>query len=134
MPPCSTTPTALKRALSTLEQADPQITRSELEERFLALIAEAGIERPEVNTSIEGYEVDFAWRAQRLIAETDGAATHLTPTAFEHDRERDAALTAAGHRVLRFTYRQVVEDPDAVVARLTSSAEWSLRPAARHSW
>jgi very-short-patch-repair endonuclease len=50
--------------------------------------------------------------------ETDGAATHLTPTAFEEDRRRDAALQIAGYRVVRFTWAQVTDDPRGVAATL----------------
>ena len=64
------------------------------------------------------HEVDFLWRAPRLIAETDGAAAHLTPTAFDEDRRRDAGLQVAGFRVVRFTWRQVTRDPDRVVDTL----------------
>jgi very-short-patch-repair endonuclease len=42
------------------------------------------------------------------------AATHLTRRAFEDDRRRDVALTLAGYRVVRFTWRQVTECPDEV--------------------
>src|SRR5204863_6405115 len=100
----------LRAALATLAPAAPAVTRSELEERFLALAAEAGLPRPEVNAMVAGHEVDFLWRDQRLIVETDGAATHLTPTAFEEDRRRDAALQVAGFRVVRFTSRQITDD------------------------
>jgi very-short-patch-repair endonuclease len=34
--------------------------------------------------------------------------------AFERDRARDAGLTALGWRVVRFTYRQVVREPERV--------------------
>ena len=64
------------------------------------------------------YEVDFLWPEHRLIVETDGAGTHLTPTAFEQDRRRDAKLTTLGYRVVRFTRRQVVEHPRATLATL----------------
>ena len=96
----------LERALSELR---PGVTRSELEERFLEELKRAGLPRPEVNARIAGYEVDFVWPKQRLIAETDGAATHLTLTAFEADRRRDAVLVSAGWRVVRFTWRQVTD-------------------------
>lgn len=42
-----------------------------------------------------------------LVIEVDGAQFHTGQVAFEEDRRRDAALTAAGYRVLRFSYRQV---------------------------
>jgi very-short-patch-repair endonuclease len=65
--------------------------------------------------------VDFLWRAERLATETDGAATHLTPTAFEDDRHRDAHLSMLGFRTLRFTWRQVVYEP-CFVARAIVAA------------
>lgn len=97
----------LRTALSAIAEWGAEVTRSELEERFLEELARAGLERPEVNARIEGYEVDFVWRAKRLIAETDGVATHLTVAAFENDRRRDQVLMSAGWRVVRFTWRQV---------------------------
>lgn len=56
--------------------------------------------------------------AQRVAVELDGWANHHTRRSFEADRERDAALTAAGWRVVRFTYRQVIRRPDLVVRTL----------------
>ena len=58
--------------------------------------------------------VDFLWRDRRLIVETDGRATHGTPLAFERDRARDGTLVLAGYRVVRFTYRQIVYEPEKV--------------------
>ena len=59
------------------------------------------------------------WRAERLVAEVDGYAFHSTRSAFERDRARDADLQARGLRVLRFTWRQIVDQPAVVVARVT---------------
>ena len=53
------------------------------------------------------------------MVETDGWETHKTKAAFKSDRRKDAALTSAGYRVMRFTYEDVVYEPDTVVARLT---------------
>jgi len=47
--------------------------------------------------------------------EVDGFAYHSSREAFERDRRRDARLQAAGYRVVRFTYRQIVSDPDAAI-------------------
>ena len=41
--------------------------------------------------------------------------------AFERDRRRDADLNAAGFRVLRITWRQLAEEPMAVIARLAQA-------------
>jgi putative AbiEi antitoxin of type IV toxin-antitoxin system/uncharacterized protein DUF559 len=110
----------LRAALATLTRADPDITRSELEERFLGLVAAAGLPRPVVNARVAGYEVDFLWREQSLIVETDGAATHLTPSAFDEDRRKDAALQIAAYRVVRFTWAQVTDDPRGVAATVSA--------------
>jgi very-short-patch-repair endonuclease len=94
------------------------ITRSEAEERFLELIRKAGLPQPEVNARICGYEVDFLWREQGLVVEIDGYRYHSTRRAFEHDRRKDAILQAAGLITTRITWRQLVREPLAVVARL----------------
>jgi very-short-patch-repair endonuclease len=115
---------AVRRAidLGLVESSDlpgePALTRSELERRFLALCRRNRIPVPEVNVMVGGYEVDFLWRAERVVAETDGFRFHSDRAAFELDRARDADLQAQGYRVLRFTYRQVMEAPRVVVARL----------------
>jgi len=109
---------ALSAALTDLGHLGPDHTRSELEERFLALIAPFGLPPPRVNATVAGYEVDFLWPRQRVVAETDGAATHATRSGFEADRRRDLALLLAGYRVVRFTWRQVAEEPRAVAHAL----------------
>jgi hypothetical protein len=108
----------LREALATVRPAAPDITRSELEERFLALVARNGLPRPLVNARVDGREVDFFWPAAGVIVETDGAATHLTARAFEADRARDAELGAAGYRVIRFTWRQICDRPRWVARTL----------------
>jgi very-short-patch-repair endonuclease/predicted transcriptional regulator of viral defense system len=95
------------------------LTRSEAERRLLALVRRAGLPLPSTNARLHGYEVDFLWRFQRLIVEVDGFAFHSSPVAFERDRRRDAQLIAAGYRVLRLTWRQIVNEPEATLVRLT---------------
>lgn len=103
-------------ALAEAERRIPEAAASEAEERFLALIRRAGLSMPRTNVYVEGYEVDALWPAERVIAEVDGYAFHSTRGSFEADHARDLALAAAGYVVLRFTYRQVVEHPETVVA------------------
>ena len=91
------------------------VTKSELEEMFLALTDAAGIPRPEINALVEGFEVDAVWRDVRLVVELDGRDTHGTAAAFERDRARDRALQVAGWRPVRITYRQMRDAPRAVI-------------------
>ena len=81
----------------------------------------AGLPRPETNVRVEGHEVDAIWREQRLIVEFDGYATHGTRRSFEEDRRRDQQLVAKGWRVVRITWRQLTDEPIAVVARLAAA-------------
>jgi very-short-patch-repair endonuclease len=69
------------------------------------------------------HRVDFligGW----LVIEVDGKRYHVDEGAFEADRERDALFASWGYRVLRFSYRQVVDDLagvlDVIVAVLAS--------------
>jgi very-short-patch-repair endonuclease len=116
------------RLLSLLAHYRPlPETRSELERRFLRLCDDAELPRPAVNVSVEGFEVDFRWFAERLVVELDGYEYHRDRASFERDRRRDAALQLAGFRVFRFTYRRIVHEPDVV----TSQLRVALTPAGR---
>jgi very-short-patch-repair endonuclease len=105
------------RLISSADLAhEPDLTRSELERLFRGLSRRRRIPAPEVNAHIGQYEVDFLWREASVIVETDSFRHHGHRAAFEADRARDADLQAQGYRVLRFTYRQVKDDPDSVLA------------------
>ena len=91
-------------------------TRSELERAFLRLCRRRRLPLPEVNVRIGDFTVDFLWREERLIVETDGYAAHRGRQAFEDDHARELALHADGYRLRRFTDRQVRRQPDAVAA------------------
>jgi hypothetical protein len=108
------------RLLRALAEHGPFVvrTRSDLEIDFLELCRRAGLPAPDVNTCIEGMEVDFAWPAYRLAVEADGWGTHGTRTAFQRDRRRGVALAVAGWTLLRFTYDDVVRDPAYVTGTL----------------
>jgi very-short-patch-repair endonuclease len=108
-------------ALRAVLDAGPAFTRSEAERRMLALIRAAGLPRPEANARVGRYEVDLLWPAERLIVEVDGYAFHGGRRSFELDRARDRALTTAGYRVLRFTWRAIEGEKEAVVASVAAA-------------
>jgi very-short-patch-repair endonuclease len=93
-------------------------TRSELEERMLALCKRFRSPTPEVKYDLQGHEVDFLWRDSRLVVEVDGWAAHGTRGAFERDRRRDADLLAAGWRVLRISWERLRSEPLWVAERV----------------
>ena len=80
------------------------------EDAFLRFVRRHGLPLPEVNQRVAGHEVDMLWRRERLIVELDGRAYH-DDHAFERDRDRDADLQAAGHRVVRVTWPRLPRAP-----------------------
>jgi len=106
---------------------DATPTQSELEARMRRLCAAAGLPQPVAQYPIAPYRIDFAWPEHRVLVETDGWGTHGRRQAFEDDRAKDADLAARGYVVIRFTWRQLEEEPYIVAARL--AAALALRDA-----
>jgi very-short-patch-repair endonuclease len=115
-----------KRLRETLEQLGPggAHTRSEIERLMLALCRTHILPQPVVNGWIQlekvGFAPDFLWPEARLIVETDGHQTHRTRKAFEADRRRDQLLAEAGYLTLRFTWRQITEEPERVARTINA--------------
>jgi very-short-patch-repair endonuclease len=111
------------------EWTHPEATRSELERAFRNLCRQYGLPLPSQNVSLLGYEVDAYWPEYGLVVELDGWEFHKTLHAFETDRRRDAALTAAGYRVIRFSWRQVIREAATVAAAIRSGCPRAGGPA-----
>jgi very-short-patch-repair endonuclease len=98
------------------------------------LVRKHALPPPRFNTTLDAhdqkpYEVDCYFPTHHLVVETDGWDTHRTRQAFEDDRAKDAALTAAGYRVVRFTWRQLRYDPQTVADRLHAIMSYSSASA-----
>jgi very-short-patch-repair endonuclease len=61
---------------------------------------------------------------QRLVIEVDGFAHHVDVSRFRADRRKQNALVAAGWKVLRFTWADLIERPSYVIATIQAM----LRP------
>ena len=88
---------------------------------------------PEVNAAVGGLTVDFLWRDIWLIVETDGWKFHRGREAFENDRSRDAHLRRLGFEVLRFSYRQVFDEPATVIAAIRAAIDSRSALFRRHA-
>ena len=98
-------------------------TRSDLELDFAAFCRRQRLPPPEVNVALRDargnrFTVDFLWRAQRLIVETDSYRYHRGDVSFEDDHARDLALRGLGITVLRYTGRQLEREGTAVAAEI----------------
>jgi hypothetical protein len=90
--------------------ASGDLTRSELEGRFLDLIDRHGVEPPQTAVTIDGYELDFLWTRAGLIVELDGLAAHTTRRTFDADRLRDRRLWRRGLRTMRLTSEALLDE------------------------
>jgi very-short-patch-repair endonuclease len=116
-----------KRLKQALARHQPRLalTRSDLERRFLALCERAGIPLPQVNRQVSRMRIDVVWPQHRIAVELDGYEGHHTPAQMERDRRRELQARMRGYIVVRYTWSQVVLEPDLVLAdliRLFSSA------------
>jgi very-short-patch-repair endonuclease len=109
---------ALRRLVA--EAAAPITTRSPLEDRFAEFCREylADLPAPLTNVSILDHEVDAYWPSHRLAVEMDSWEFHSHRAAFESDRARDAAMQAAGYRVIRLTHRQLETEAPRIATQL----------------
>jgi very-short-patch-repair endonuclease len=96
-------------------------TRSHAEAVFLAILDRGGLPKPETNVRIRGIEVDCLFRAARLVVEIDGFTYHSSPAAKERDHHRDQVLYLAGYDVIRFTWKQLDQHPDRVLATVAGA-------------
>jgi very-short-patch-repair endonuclease len=116
----------LRAVLQEHAHRGTQLTRSVLEDRFAALLDAHDLPRARINAHVEGYEVDAFWPHAGLVVELDGWERHRDRHAFQRDREKGNALTAAGLTVLRFTHDDVVNRPADVAGRIGALLAGSL--------
>ena len=72
-------------------------------------------------TAISIYIADFYCHEIRLVVELDGGA-HEDRRQAAHDEDRDLYLRFLGHEVLRFSNRQIFDEPAAVLDRIAEVA------------
>lgn len=119
----------VRRVLTRIEGQPP--TESHLERMYLDVLRRRRIPLPEMQVRApwsdrEPGRVDAMYRSTRSIVELDGRTWHSRNQAFENDRRRDQLATMNGFRTVRFTYRQVANDPEHVAAVSRSMATGQL--------
>ena len=115
------------RLRAIIDRATFRYTRSDLEQAFLPLARQAGLEAPRTSVWLNDYEVDFHFPDLGLVVEADSLTYHRTAAEQKKDHERDQAHTAAGLWTLRFTHGQIRYEPGRVVRTLRATAVHRLR-------
>ncbi len=92
---------------------------SEAERLFHRLLRAAGLTgwRANIEVNVDGWTfyLDVGFRRCRLAVEIDGRRHVTDRKLFEKDRWRQNALVIDGWRVLRFTWRMLVDRPEHVI-------------------
>lgn len=103
----------------------PTPTKSDLEDLALDLLDAAAIPRPEVNPKLTLDDrpifPDLLWPGLRLAVELDSRRWHHDPLTRQDDAEKQAILEAHGYRVLRITWRQIVDRPQQTLRRIRTA-------------
>ena len=99
-------------------RGDTHVTLSELERIFLRLLGSHDLPRPETNRPAGGRYVDCRWLEHKLTVELDGYRYHNTRHAWERDRRREREAYARGDQFRRYTYGDMTDRPESVLAEL----------------
>ena len=96
---------------AALETHQPRLarTKSRLEAGARGAVRTEGIQLPEINAKVDGWEVDALWRDARLAVELDGYGNHHTPAQLRRDRRKEMALRAAGLTPVRYSEEQLTD-------------------------
>ena len=105
-------------AARRLLQAASDGARSEAERLLVKLLRDNGMTGWKANYPLGGYKIDVAFPNQRVAIEVDGWAFHSDPEAFAIDRKRQNAIALLGWQVLRFTWLDLTEYPQRVIAEI----------------
>jgi very-short-patch-repair endonuclease len=114
------------RLLAILE-GDAPVLLSQLERGFRARLRGASLELPITNRPAGAYYVDCRWAGHKLTVELDSYRFHRTRHAWEQDRRRDREARARGDIMRRYTWRDVFEKPDEMLAELRELLQASPR-------
>jgi very-short-patch-repair endonuclease len=113
----------LNRVLEPWRRYSPRVrVRSRMEAKMLPLLTHRHLPIPECNVKLrvegEVFEVDFLWREQRVVVETDGGRYHDNPVAQARDGHRNRVLARAGYRVPRIGWEELRDEPDRAITEI----------------
>lgn len=109
------------QTIRTLLRRTGDGAHSELERLAISVLRSAGITGFKPNQTVrlssgEAVEIDIAFVDRRIAIELDGFAFHSDADSFRYDRRRGNRLMADGWTVRRFTWDDLVGDPDGFIA------------------
>ena len=114
----------IRKARRVVDFANPG-AESVLESCARVVFHEHGLEAPELQFTVTGpafrYSVDFYWPRYRVIAEADGAMKYTDQRTAIRQLRRDQEIRDLGYKVVHFTWRDLFQNPAAVIARIRNA-------------
>jgi very-short-patch-repair endonuclease len=96
------------------------LTESDLEDALRRVVEDSPYPMPGTQFVLDDRDrfvgrYDFAYPQRMALIETDSEGFHMDPVSFQRDREKQNRAQMLGWTVYRFTWRQIVEDPQFVL-------------------
>jgi very-short-patch-repair endonuclease len=113
--------------LKAILEGDAPILLSKLERGFRVLLRKERLPLPITNKPAGAHYVDCRWPDHKLTVELDSYRFHRTRHAWEQDRRRDRDAHRRGDVMRRYTWRDVFEEPDEMLAELRELLQASTR-------
>jgi very-short-patch-repair endonuclease len=102
-------------------------TRSAAERLLVKLLRDNNIAGWQTNYPVGGFKVDVGFPEQKVAIEVDGFAFHSSQEDFQIDRERQNKIALLGWQVLRFTWLDLTEYPQRVLAEIRFATGQTVR-------
>ncbi len=113
----------MKQARHVIDFADER-AESPLESAARVVFEQSALDPPELQATIHGHENTshsgsiFSGAATTVIAEADGLVKYNDRKDLLAERERDHLLREAGYTVIHFTWRELFQTPEVVIASI----------------
>ncbi|MGW0159608.1 type IV toxin-antitoxin system AbiEi family antitoxin domain-containing protein [Mycobacterium sp. NPDC003323] len=108
-------------AARALLRAAESGAHSEAERILVKLLRQARIIGWKANRRVGRWEVDVVFGDLKIAVEVDGIAFHTDDEDFQRDRLKQNELALMGYQVLRFTWLDLTEYPDRVIAEIAAA-------------
>jgi hypothetical protein len=112
--------TALLRRILDVRTQEYIPPESELEALLDAVLSSAGLPLPTPQVSVGGTQtpigrVDRVYREARVVIEADSRRYHSAWLDQQADHRRDLLLAAAGYRIVRVNWHQLIREPELLI-------------------
>jgi very-short-patch-repair endonuclease len=114
---CSRSP-GIRAAREMLALCDAR-AESPLESMTRLVLLRGGVPRPDLQTKLGEFRVDFCWPDLRLILEADGMLKYVQGADLFREKQREDWLRARGYKVLRTNWAEVFGRSASLCRRVT---------------